>query len=126
MMSLVEETKSLLAICDECEQRFYTMRETGHSPEFFEEVKPYADRSHRAIADWSADMKVWIKVAKPRYVHEVQIDSLKDSMTQFVVQSFYKETGKKRFILSINAARYTLQTVLNAMGNETGEGRPNE
>ncbi|PIC81201.1 hypothetical protein CSV75_05330 [Sporosarcina sp. P18a] len=120
-MSKMEDTKLLLTICDECEQRFYHMRETDHEPDFFEEVKPYADSSHQAIARWAEEMKVWIQKEKPRYVHEVQVDSLKDSMTQFVVQSFYKATGKKRFILSIRAARYTLQTVLDAMNAERGE-----
>ncbi|PIC62820.1 hypothetical protein CSV79_15125 [Sporosarcina sp. P13] len=120
-MSRINDTRVLLSICDACEERFYRMRETGHEPDFFGEVKPYADVSHQAIADWADEMKSWIVKVKPRYVHAVQVDSLKDSMTQFVVQSFYKETGKKRFILSINAARYTLQTVLNAMANEEGE-----
>ncbi|AXH98897.1 DUF1798 family protein [Sporosarcina sp. PTS2304] len=121
-MSRIEDTKTLLAICDECEERFYTMRETDHVPDFFSEVKPYADRSHQAIAKWADEMKQWITKCKPRYVHAVQVDSLKDSMTQFVVQSFYKETGKKRYILSINAARYTLKTVLDAMADEEREG----
>ncbi|ARD49482.1 hypothetical protein SporoP37_15620 [Sporosarcina sp. P37] len=125
-MSKVEDTRLLLTICDECEQRFYRMRETGHEPDFFKEVKPYADASHQAIAKWAEEMKTWIQDEKPRYVHEVQIDSLKDSMTQFVVQSFYKATGKKRFILSIRAARYTLQTVLDAMNAEKGEDHVNE
>ncbi|WP_153720237.1 YppE family protein [Sporosarcina cascadiensis] len=125
-MSLAEDTNKLLAICDECEERFYTMRETDHDPEFFAEVKPYADLSHQAIADWAAEMKEWISKAKPKYVHAVQVDSTKDAMTQFVVQSFYKATGKKRFILSINAARYTLQTVLTALVNEKSEEQPNE
>lgn len=117
-MNKIADTKVLLAICNECEQRFYRMRETDHEPDFFGEVKPYADESHQAIAAWADEMKEWIREKKPIYVHEVQIDSLKDSMTQFVVQSFYKATGKKRFILSIRAARYTLQTVLDAMKDE--------
>ncbi|WP_301109852.1 YppE family protein [Sporosarcina sp.] len=125
-MSLLDETNKLLAICDECEERFYTMRETDHDPEFFEEVKPYADISHQAIAGWAIEMKEWIQKAKPKYVHAVQIDSTKDAMTQFVVQSFYKATGKKRFILSINAARYTLQTVLTALASEKGKDQPND
>lgn len=125
-MSKIEDTKLLLTICDECEQRFYRMRETDHEPDFFEEVKPYADSSHQAIAQWAEEMKVWIQKEKPRYVHEVQVDSLKDSMTQFVVQSFYKATGKKRFILSIRAARYTLQTVLDAMNADQEEDHVNE
>ncbi|PIC75405.1 YppE family protein [Sporosarcina sp. P17b] len=125
-MNKITDTKLLLTICDECEQRFYRMRETDHEPDFFGEVKPYADRSHKAIADWADEMKVWIKKEKPLYVHEVQIDSLKDSMTQFVVQSFYKATGKKRFILSIRAARYTLQTVLDAMNADKGVDHVNE
>lgn len=125
-MSKIEDTKVLLKICDECETRFYHMRETDHEPDFFEEVKPYADISHKAIADWADDMNAWIKIKKPLYVHEVQIESLKDSMTQFVVQSFYKKTGKKRFILSIRAARYTLQTVLDAMNASKGDDAVNE
>ena len=35
----------------------------------------------------------WIKIAKPKYVHPVQMDTLTDGMKQFIVQSFYKKTG---------------------------------
>ncbi len=36
-------------------------------------------------------------------------------MKQFVVQSFYQKTGKKRFVLSINSAEYTFKTILDAL-----------
>lgn len=121
MMTLAEQTTRLLAICDECEQRFYYMRETDQTPDFFADVKPYADDCHALLDDWAQGMNDWIRKDKPGYVHPPQIESSKDMMAQFVVQSFYKETGKKRFILSINAVRYTLKTALDAMEGAADE-----
>ena len=39
-------------------------------------------------------------------------------MKQFIVQSFYKKTGLKRFVLSIRSAEYTLKTFLDAIEEE--------
>lgn len=114
-MTLEQQTNLLLSVCDESEQRFFTMRETEHTPDFFEEVKPTADYVHSVLTEWSKEIERWIASERPKYVHMVQIHSLIESMSQFVVQSFYKETGKKRFLLSINAARYTLNMILRSL-----------
>ena len=42
-------------------------------------------------------------------------------MMQFFVQSFYKETSKKRFIQTIQAAQYTLQTFILAIDEKSAE-----
>ena len=49
---------------------------------------------------------------QPKYVHIQQIYNVVDAMDQFVVQSFYKETSKKRFIQSVQSVQYTLSTLL--------------
>lgn len=97
------------------------MRELDREPDFFNEVKPYADINHKLLDEWSNEMRQLILTEKPKYVHLQQIESLNDSMKQFIVQSFYAKTGKKRFVLSINSAMYTLKTVLNALQAEEGE-----
>lgn len=117
-MSLKEKCEILLSVCGECRARHTEMRRLDRDPDFFEEVKPYADKYHALLDDWAEQSYAWIKIAKPQYVHPVQIDSLTDSMKQFIVQSFYKKTGVKRFVLSIQSAEYTLKTFLDALEKE--------
>ncbi|MEK3934582.1 YppE family protein [Sporosarcina sp. FSL W7-1349] len=120
-MHLIEETERLLSVCRECRERHADMREQNREPDFFQEVKPYADRTHAWLDEWTSAVSEWIKVAKPLYVHPHQIESLHDSMKQFIVQSFYQKTGKKRFVLSIHSAEYTLKTILDALRKEEGQ-----
>lgn len=121
-MSLEEMCGILLSVCKECRERHTQMRALDCEPDFFNEVKPYADKYHALLDEWAEESYAWIKIAKPNYVHPVQIDALTDAMKQFIVQSFYKKTGLKRFVLSINSAEYTLKTFLTALEKE-GETR---
>lgn len=121
LLSLFEKTERLLSVCEECLNRLPAMREEDREPDFFTEVKPYADTNHRLLDEWTEEMKTLIRQERPRYIHPHQIDSLNESMKQFIVQSFYPKTGKKRFILSINSATYTLRTVLDELERKGGE-----
>ncbi|MDW0111592.1 YppE family protein [Sporosarcina saromensis] len=123
MSNLYNDTVRLLAVCEECITRHAAMRELDREPDFFNEVKPYADTNHKLLDDWSDEMRQLIRTEKPKYVHLQQIESLNDAMKQFIVQSFYAKTGKKRFILSINSAMYTLKTVIDALQSEQGDGQ---
>lgn len=117
-MSLVEKCESLLSVCAECRQRHTDMRAENREPDFFKEVKPYADKYHALIDDWAEESRKWIQTAKPRYTHPAQIENLTDAMKQFIVQSFYPKTGLKRFAQSIQSAEYTLKTFLDALREE--------
>ena len=119
-MNLLEKTEILLSVCRECHTRHAHMRELDREPDFFIEVKPYADKYHALLDEWTEEAYAFVKTAKPKYIHPVQIDSLNDSMKQFIVQSFYQKTGKKRFVLSINSAEYTLKTFIDALKKEGG------
>lgn len=123
MMNLIANTEKLLSVCKECFERLAYMRELDREPDFFIEVKPYADKYHTLLDEWTEEVSQFIKTAKPKYVHPIQIETLNDSMKQFIVQSFYQKTGKKRFVLSINSAEYTLKTILDALHLELEGGR---
>ena len=116
--TLTIQTQKLLAACDEASERFYKMREEDRSPDFYNEVKPYADEMHETLKLWKAEAYAFIEQKQPKYVHKVQIDNAIDAMEQFFVQSFYKETSKKRFLQSITAVKYTLDTLLRKMGDD--------
>lgn len=111
-MQVLEQTKKLLKECDVSIHRFYEMRELDASPDFFNEVKPHADQVYELLNEWQLEVFQWIKEKRPQYMHKQQIENVVDAMNQFVVQSFYKETSKKRFIQSVNSVHYTLSTLL--------------
>lgn len=117
-MSLKEKCETLLTVCADCRERHTTMRAENREPDFFKEVKPYADQYHTLLDEWAEQSYEWIKIAKPKYVHPAQIANLTDAMKQFIVQSFYQKTGLKRFAQSIQSAEYTLKTFLDALEKE--------
>ena len=119
-MSLKEKCTTLLVVCGECRQRHTQMREEDREPDFFQEVKPYADKYHTLLDEWAEDSYEWIRKKKPKYIHPGQIANLEDVMKQFIVQSFYKRTGLKRFAQSIQSTEYTLKTILTAI-DEVGD-----
>lgn len=121
-MNLEEKCKILLSVCQECLDRHSEMRESDRDPDFFEEVKPYADTYHSLLDEWAEESYAWIKIAKPKYVHPSQIDTLTEGMKQVIVQSFYKKTGLKRFVLTIRSAEYTLKTFIDAIEEERERG----
>ena len=107
-MQLLQLTSTLIQACDEATNRFFKMRELDIDPDFFGEVKPYADEMHAHLHEWQQLAQAWIVENRPKYMHKPQIDNAVDAMEQFIVQSFYKATSKKRFIQSVQSVHYTL------------------
>ena len=110
-MDLQAITATLIDACDLAIERFYNMRERDAEPDFFNEVKPYADEMRIQLQNWRELSYKWISENQPKYMHKQQIDHAYDAMEQFFVQSFYKATSKKRFIQSVQSTKYTLTTL---------------
>ncbi len=119
-MTVRELSSVLFDECGKCLDRFYDMREREAVPDFYNDVKPYADYWHDKINEWQQESLAYIQKERPKHVHKPQIDTAAESMAQFFVQSFYKETSKKRFVQSVQSAQYTLQTFINAIDERAG------
>ncbi|KYG58848.1 YppE family protein [Planococcus maritimus] len=120
-MDLKQLSTKLYEECDVCLSRFKKMRELDADPDFFQDVKPYADDWHAAIEEWKDASLLFIRNERPKYVHKLQIDNAAEGMGQVFVQSFYKDTSKKRFVQTIQAAQYTIQTLLTAIDEKGDE-----
>ncbi|WP_230309155.1 YppE family protein [Planomicrobium sp. YIM 101495] len=119
-MTLKILSEELRLECGNCLDRFYEMRERDHVPDFYTEVKPYADHWHAEIEKWREQSAEYIKENRPKHVHFMQIENAAEGMTQFFVQSFFKETSKKRFIQTIQAAQFTIQSLIMAIDERSG------
>ncbi len=107
-MTLYTLTNELLQTVEDAVKRYEKMRELDLDPDFFTEVKPYAD-------DFSEQLKCWKQLAEkyvadytPKYFHQMQIVNITDALEQLIVQSFYKKTSKKRFMDSARSVEYSL------------------
>lgn len=120
-MRLIELTNDLLLKCQKAEERFFYMREENKTADFYLEVKPAADALRVELTEWQQLAKQWRDTAKPKYIHEQQFAQVVDAMEQFIVQSFYKETSKKRFLQSIHSVTYTLTTILRYLQEQEGD-----
>lgn len=112
---LKQLTEQLYAECDLSWNRFMTMREENREADFFQEVKPYADNIQQKLIQWKSLSNDFIQTYKPKYVHMVQVNNASDAIEQFVVQSFYIKTSKKRFYQSIQSVKYTCETYIRAL-----------
>ena len=114
-MEFKEYTNRLLTYTEEAPKRFQTMRDEDREPDFFEEVKPYADKVHGDIKYWKQLAPAFIQQYDPKYFHLLQVEQVADAMEQFVVQSFYKKTSKKRFMQSVQSVHYTLSKLMKTI-----------
>jgi len=117
-MSLSEQTTLILKESQNCITRHLEMREADSTPDFFTVVKPHADEWHSFLFNWREQARIWIQENRPKHMRIQQIDAAIEAFNQYVVQSFYKETGKKRFAQSIQSTCYTLQTFIHAIEQE--------
>lgn len=117
-MYIKELTEILWRQCEEAEARFLQMREEQLEPDFFKQVKPHADQLRQQLLLWQQFAIEWCEQVKPKYIYKIQIQQVVEAMEQLIVQSYYKETSKKRFLQALHSIQYTLSTLLRA-----GEGK---
>lgn len=109
---LQQYTQQVIDECENCIVRFWQMRAADKTPDFFLDVKPHADKWHAQMAAWQQAAYIFIDKEQPKYMHRMQIDNAKEAFEQFIVQSFYKETSKKRFEQSVLSVKYTCTALL--------------
>lgn len=119
LVILKQLTEELYAECDISWERFLRFRENEYEPDFFTEVKPYADELQDKLNRWKQLSQEYILKNRPKHIHMVQINNACDAFEQFVVQSFYIKTSKKRFFQSIQSVKYTCETYLRTLEVET-------
>ncbi|CAG9622609.1 YppE family protein [Sutcliffiella rhizosphaerae] len=91
-----------------------TAKEKGE-PDFFETVKPFADKVFDLVQRWEEETKSWIKEANPKNIHVQQVDSTVENINMISVQCFYPDTREKRFKGMLQSIRYVLNDVITKL-----------
>lgn len=110
---IMEMTQKLLDYIEEIEKRFIHTQENKEEPDFFNEVKPFADQVHNLLVEWEKETVEWLRIAAPKYIHSQQIVSTVENVNHVTVQCFYPDTREKRFKGMIQSIRYVLNDILS-------------
>ncbi|WP_312096777.1 YppE family protein [Niallia sp.] len=112
---LMEHTEKLLEAVDYSVKMFYKVKETGVNEDFYEIVRPFANRIKQLNDEWKELAKAWVRQFKPDYLNSIQIDTASDHIEIISIQAFFAQTSKKRFLDSAKSVKYILQTLLDAL-----------
>jgi site-specific DNA-adenine methylase len=118
---LVNLTKVLLEKVEESILRLESLKEKeDYEPDFFGEVKPYADGVHSTIDKWRELALIWIEKENPKYLYKLQIDTAIENIELLIVQSFYKDTRGKRAKEMYQSIVYTLTSINDQINQKNG------
>jgi hypothetical protein len=106
-------TQKLLEFIERIESRFIHTQENKVEPDFFNEVKPFADEVHALLLEWEKETLEWIAITAPKYIHSQQIVSTVENVNHVTVQCFYQDTREIRFKGMIQSIRYVLNDILS-------------
>ncbi|OQP05888.1 hypothetical protein B1690_10445 [Geobacillus sp. 46C-IIa] len=115
-----EELKVLTEQLHEYNERLLAIarraRARNQEPDFFAEVKPFAEEVQAAAERWKAAAFRWIRQAQPKYVHERQIEAAVDQMAKLSVEAFYPSVPERRIKQYSQSVAYTLALVRERLG----------
>ncbi|SFE34763.1 YppE family protein [Alteribacillus iranensis] len=84
-----------------------------YSPDFFAEVKPFADKVKESADEWKPLAEQWIVEEKPDYFYIKQIDDTHENLLISSVLAFQSDTKKKRFREMIQSIEYIMSGIQN-------------
>jgi predicted nuclease with TOPRIM domain len=109
---LIYVTEELSASVEIMMNEYKKRRETGEKGDFYEEVKPFADRIKEMNDKWKELSLEWIKAERPKHLHFAQVMNTYDNIEMLSVHCFFPESSYNRFISHHQSVQYVLRTLL--------------
>lgn len=89
----------------------YTERtsQEGYETDFYNEVKPFADKVEALADEWKPLVLQWIREKKPKHLYPIQINDTYDNMIAACVLVFQKDARRRRLREMIKSIDYVLE-----------------
>ncbi|MCA1030471.1 YppE family protein [Bacillus timonensis] len=118
--SLVQQTLRLLELNEKIRSllnKKLTME--GVQPDFYGEVKPFADMVNEEGLKWKELATQWVMKERPKYIHTMQIETTLENLTNLSVSVFYPDLKVKRSKATIESIKYNLEAVIQQIEKKT-------
>ncbi len=112
-LKLIDLTKQLLEINEEAREQYTTRTQLEeYKVNFYEEVKPFADRTLELLKDWEPLARSWVMENNPKYLYPIQIKNTYENLEMVSVVAWQKDTGPKKFNERVQSVEYVLEKLL--------------
>ncbi|MBP3040021.1 YppE family protein [Bacillaceae bacterium Marseille-Q3522] len=108
-------TNELISYVEVSLERYQVAKEKQEQPDFYHEVKPFADKVKLINDEWQELAKSWLQNARQKHIFTQQIDSAHDQLETISIQCFYPQTSKRNFLNLARSVQFVLDNVLNAL-----------
>jgi hypothetical protein len=114
---LKEKTELLLSYVQVGKEQYETRKSSGQEGDFFQEVKPFADKVKNAYEDWYKLASKWVLEERPTFINDKQLQNTCEHLENISIQSFFPKASKKRYISAVQSAEFVLESILNNVHN---------
>ncbi|MDQ0218946.1 DUF1798 family protein [Peribacillus cavernae] len=119
---ILKLTKELIGFCQRADQIYEDVRSTGKEKDFYNDVKPFADKVQLASLEWADSMKVWMREERFQHLFPQQIDQTVQNLSDVAVQAFFPKTSYKRFKSHVQSVQFILQSALHEINKKVNHG----
>lgn len=112
MNKLAKHSKEILMHLEWIEKRYIDGRKENKKADFFDEVKPYADKVKKELDVWQEEALLFLQTKATKKLWPMQINSAYDQIETCSIQAFYPETSKSRFTNQLQSAKFVVETLL--------------
>ncbi|WP_042457748.1 DUF1798 family protein [Neobacillus dielmonensis] len=114
---LLNLTEELLTYNQLCLKYFQEVRETQKEQDFYQVVKPFADKVKSVKDEWQVMMKDWVEKKSPKHIHRNQIETISDHIERNSIQAFFPGTSKALFLNANRTIKYFLEEVIKEINH---------
>ncbi|WP_338749598.1 DUF1798 family protein [Bacillus sp. FJAT-52991] len=115
MKELQKLTTELMTIVKEANEIYHEKRKTNEKGDFYQEVKPFADRANKVSIHWKKEIETQLQQGGFKYIHQPQVKAVVENIELVSVQAFFPETSYTRFKNYIESTNFLLNSLLKEL-----------
>jgi hypothetical protein len=107
------KTQQLLGYVQVGKDQYEARKSSGQEGDFFQEVKPFADKVKNASEEWYKLAKKWVLEERPAFITDNQLQNTLEHLENISIQSFYPKASKKRYKSAVQSTEFVLESILD-------------
>lgn len=119
--TLLEHTQELRIWIEEAYEQYQKGKAEEEYPvyDFHTEIQPAVETFDQKMEEWLTAAISFIHLAKPRYLHEEQLEAVKENGKEVVLQSYFGKQHAPRVKNLVESVIYTLNLLIEEINKRS-------
>ncbi len=119
--TLLEHTQNLRIWIEEAYEQYQNGKAEEEYPvyDFHTDIQPAVETFDQKMEEWLTAAISFIHLAKPRYLHEEQLEAVKENGKEVVLQSYFGKQHAPRVKNLVESVIYTLNLLIEEINKRS-------